>query len=391
MMNKLSIRSHLLFIALRNIRHGRFEITFPDQTKEIYGNGNDRVCIKFLTWEAINQIAKKNDIGLADAIIDGKVIIDNLPLFIELICRNNDEIAKLWQSSLHRLLSHGFWRFIFRNNRKKAKKNIQAHSDLSNEFFSFWLDDTMSYSSGIFTKPEDDLTSAQLAKYETIIDKLKLKAEDTLLEIGCGWGGLFTYIVKKIGCKVVAVTNSDQQYAYNKKQIADLNLSDKVSLLKKDYRDITGCYSKIVSIEMIEAVGEKYWPIYFQQIANLLQSGGLALIQAITIREDLFQAYRVSTDFIQKYIFPGGMLLTEKTFYEQKHVNGLNVVDYYLFMLSYAQTLSCWRKNFHQHANQIKALNFDERFMRLWDFYLAYCEGGFRAGHINVGQFLLTK
>jgi cyclopropane-fatty-acyl-phospholipid synthase len=280
-----------------------------------------------------------------------------------------------------------------RNTKKQARRNIHSHYDLGNEFYKLWLDPTMTYSSAIFPERSQsgDLMEAQLDKYDRIIDALDIRSGDRVLEIGCGWGGFFSRAVERKDCHVTAVTISSSQATYDEDKIEKQGMKKNVSLLKTDYRDIAGQFDKIVSIEMIEAVGEQYWGQFFSKVSSSLRSKGTAMIQGITIREDLFYSYRKNTDFIQQYVFPGGMLLTNQVFDEQSRRNDMNMVSVFEFGSSYAETLKQWRENFQKKAREVQALGFDDRFMRLWNLYLAYCEGAFRAGRINVGQFQMER
>ena len=266
-----------------------------------------------------------------------------------------------------------------------------AHYDLGNDFYQLWLDPTMSYSSAIFRENNETLTQAQLNKYDRMIDQLNIKSTDHVLEIGCGWGGFFSRAVERTGCKVTAVMNSPSQAMYNKDLINNKNFKGYVDLKEMDYRDIEGKYDKIVSIEMIEAVGEEYWDNYFQKLSSSLKNKGAAIVQGITIRDDLFYSYRKKTDFIQNYIFPGGMLLANSIFDKKSKENGMKLADQFEFGLSYAETLKMWEQNFLNQSDQIKAMGFDDKFMRMWRLYLNYCEGAFRAGRINVGQYLMES
>jgi cyclopropane-fatty-acyl-phospholipid synthase len=333
----------------------------------------------------------RGDLALAEAIIEGQLIVDDAAALVEWACLNDQGLSAAlhgtWLGTFVSQIKH----LLAFNSRRGARKNIMAHYDLGNEFYRLWLDPTMTYSSGIFVGQEKDLTQAQYAKYDRLIDELGIKSGDHVLEIGCGWGGFFSRAVERTGCKVTAVLNSPEQARHNREMIKAKGYGGQVNLQEKDYRDITGTYDKIVSIEMIEAVGEKHWKDYFSKLSSSLVAKGSAMIQGITIREDLFYGYRKQTDFIQQYVFPGGMLLTNKIMNEQGQKNKMTSGPVFEFGLSYAETLRVWRQNFRQAKPHVLEMGFDEKFIRLWDLYLAYCEGAFRAGRINVGQFYMQR
>jgi cyclopropane-fatty-acyl-phospholipid synthase len=274
-----------------------------------------------------------------------------------------------------------FW--LQSNSRAQARKNISYHYDLGNEFYRLWLDDTMTYSSAIFESGQESLEKAQIRKYETMVDQMGAQPGDHVLEIGCGWGGFAEMAVAQ-GLAVTGLTLSPAQLAWAQQRVpeADLRL--------QDYRDTTERFDHVVSIEMFEAVGERFWPGYFKTVARALKPGGRAVIQSITIRDDLFASYRKGTDFIQQYIFPGGMLPSRRAFRAAAARQGLAVRHEYAFGLDYARTLAEWRHAFEAHWPAIAAQGFDETFRRLWRMYLCYCEAGFLAGNVDVVQFELT-
>lgn len=274
---------------------------------------------------------------------------------------------------------------------KKSTSRIEnaKHYDLGNKFYSLWLDETLTYSSGIFKDTNATLKEAQLAKYDRIIEKLDIKSSDHILEIGCGWGGFFTRAVELTGCRVTGVTISKEQADYANQVIIRNKLQANVEIKEIDYRKIEDQYDKIVSIEMIEAVGMEYWDTYFKKIRSCLKDNGKALIQGITIQESLFEAYSTGTDFIQQYVFPGGMLITDKIMEAQAVANQMRVVENFQFGLDYAKTLKIWKANFTSQLSDVQDQGFDSKFIRMWGLYLSYCEGAFRAERINVSQFLI--
>ena len=270
-----------------------------------------------------------------------------------------------------------------RNHKSGSKKNISAHYDLGNDFYEYWLDQTMTYSSAIFEN-NMSLEQAQQNKYKLLAERIGLKAEHHVLEIGCGWGGFAEYAAKTIGARVTSITISEQQYHYAQQRIKATGLSDKVEILFKDYRDLDGQFDRIVSIEMIEAVGEEYWPTYFETLNARLKPGGKVGIQSITIDENLFENYRRKGDFIQMHIFPGGMLPTKTLIQEHAQSYGLKQQDMFSFGTDYAETLRRWNDQFQNRWSEIQSLGYDTRFKRMWELYLMYCEAGFDAGTIDV-------
>lgn len=390
-MNTPSLRTRIFLQILRKAKHGTVDLSLPDGRRENYGQGQPVIRVEVKTWESIDLLFAKGDLGLAETIISGEIVVDDTVALVEWACKNDQDLGQTlhgtWYGNLTEKLKH----FLNRNSRLGAKKNIMAHYDLGNEFYRLWLDSSMTYSAAIFKDKDTDIHSAQMAKYDRIIDSLNIKSGDHLLEIGCGWGGFFSRAVEKTGCKVTAVMNSPQQARHNQEKIKEQKMLGHVELLQQDYRDIQGKYDKVVSIEMIEAVGEKYWNTFFGKVNQSLNSKGSALIQGITIREDLFYSYKKSTDFIQQYVFPGGMLLTNSVFKEKSKAHQMNLSNVFEFGMDYAETLKIWRENFNQALPHVKSMGFDDAFIRLWNLYLSYCEGAFRAGRINVGQFLLER
>lgn len=376
---------------LKNAQHGSVCITFPDKHVSNFGKGSLIANIKINKWKAIDDCVSKGDIGLAESIINGDIEVDDTVALVEWACRNDQALGRALHGTILGTFLYQVKNFLNRNSKQQAKKNIVAHYDLGNDFYKLWLDQSMTYSSAIFNSDNETLEQAQLNKYDRMIDKLDIKSSDHILEIGCGWGGFFSRAVERTGCKVTAVMNSPKQAMHNRQMISAKGMNSYIDLQEKDYRDIDGKYDKIVSIEMIEAVGEQYWDNYFQKISASLKGKGAAIVQGITIHDDLFYSYRQKTDFIQNYIFPGGMLLANSIFDKKSQQNGMKLVDQFEFGISYADTLKIWRKNFHAVKDQVKEMGFDDKFMRMWDLYLCYCEGAFRAGRINVGQYLMQQ
>lgn len=386
-----SLKARIFLKLLKNTKGGSLSLTLPDGKVEHFGDGPTDINLRINQWSVIDDLLDKGDLGLAEAIIEGSLEVDNVVGLVEWACRNDEAMERMIHGTWYGTMAARLRRFLTENSRRGAKKNIMAHYDLGNDFYRLWLDQSMTYSSAIYSDKQTSLEQAQLAKYDRIIDQLGIKSSDHVLEIGCGWGGFFSRAVERTGCKVTAVMNSPAQAQHNRDLIARRGFADHVDLRQVDYRDIEGRYDKIVSIEMIEAVGEKYWGSFFDKVSSSLKTGGQSLIQSITIQDHLFDSYRSKTDFIQRYVFPGGMLLSPKVFEDYGAQRDLRVAKPFEFGISYAETLQEWRKNFEQVEKTVLDMGFDDKFMRMWKLYLSYCEGAFRAERINVGHYLLEK
>ncbi|HEX8956143.1 MAG TPA: cyclopropane-fatty-acyl-phospholipid synthase family protein, partial [Burkholderiaceae bacterium] len=363
----------------------------PDGTTSMHGEGGEPVALDLRNWTVCGAAAKSGDIGFAESYIAGDWNTDNLPGLIELFVRNREAIEDMiygsWWGNLLYRLKHSF----NRNSKSGSRKNIQAHYDLGNDFYALWLDASMTYSSALFGTPQASLEQAQAAKYRRMLDELGLAARSNILEIGCGWGGFAEIAARERGHHVTGLTLSAEQLAYARSRLERAGVSQHADLRLQDYRDLTGSFDGVASIEMFEAVGEAYWPQYFSCVAQALKPGGRACIQSIVIADDLFAQYRKGTDFIQQYIFPGGMLPCPRAFREQAARQGLRVCNELAFGQDYARTLQLWREQFKAQLAAVREQGFDERFVRTWEFYLAYCEAGFRAGSLDVIQFTLEK
>ena len=337
------------------------------------------------------RLVREGDLGFCDAYLDGWWTTPDLQAFMDFIHADNDDIydgfpgmalVRAWEKA----------RFWFQSNTKRqALKNISYHYDLGNDFYSLWLDDTMTYSSALFNTSQESLEKAQIAKYASMVDQMGVKPGDHVLEIGCGWGGFAEYAAKERGLKVTGLTISKEQLEYAQKRIKSKGLSDKVNLKLQDYRDETGVYDGVASIEMFEAVGEKYWPVYFDKIKQCLKPGKQATLQIITIQDARWEVYRKSVDFIQKYIFPGGMLPSPSVLRKEVHRAGLSVQHSIEFGKSYSQTLRRWFEVFNNKWDNINAMGFDDRFRRMWNFYLTSCAATFESGNCDVTQITLQK
>ena len=373
-----------VFELLEKLSGGLLEIRLPDASRALFGDGESGVTLQVHDEALFSQVLARGDIGLAEAYIDGHWDTSDLTGLLSLLARNREALAKAVYGSWRQLLAARLRHWVNRNSRAGSKRNIMAHYDLGNDFYRLWLDPSMSYSAAIFRAADaDSLAAAQDAKYRRILERLQGRAGESVLEIGCGWGG-FAEMAENDGLHVTGLTLSPAQLEWAQRRVpqADLRL--------QDYRDVQEQFEHIVSIEMFEAVGERWWPAYFGTIARALRPGGRAVVQSITIRDDLFPAYRRGTDFIQQYIFPGGMLPSRSAFRKAAARKGLQVTDEFAFGRDYARTLAHWRVAFEANWPQIAALGFDEKFRRLWRLYLCYCEAGFLAGNIDVVQFELA-
>lgn len=384
-------RSARLVIALlERLRGGSLLLQLPDSTQLQLGQGPLQAHWYVYDWQIFSALINRADVGLGESWIDGGWHSDELPQLLTLLANNRATLGAAIHGRWLALLSHRLYHALRHNSRKGSRRNIATHYDLGNDFYALWLDHTMSYSSARFTSPLQSLADAQLQKYRTILDRLQPQPGDTILEVGCGWGGFAEVAVQEYGCRVHGITLSQQQLDYARQRALTGGYSDRADFQLCDYRDVEGVYDHIVSIEMIEAVGERYWPIYFQQLAARLRPSGSVIIQAITIDDALFGRYRRGTDFIQRYIFPGGMLPSPQRLRTESAVAGLRLQHQLPFGYDYAETLRHWRERFLAQRNAIRRLGYPERFMRMWEFYLAFCEAGFNSGDLDVVQLHLT-
>jgi cyclopropane-fatty-acyl-phospholipid synthase len=375
------------------LRHGTLDVTLPDGRQIRLGGAEPgpSAAMTLYNYGFATRLLNGGDIGIAEAYLRGEWDTPDLTQFLYLFCVNQELIqAMLGDNPVMRfvqIVRHWF----NRNTPRQARRNIYAHYDIGNAFYSAWLDPSMTYSSALFEDQNNDLTAAQHNKFRRLAEAVNLQPGQKLLEIGCGWGGFAEFAAKTYDVNVVGLTISKEQRDFARKRIHDAGLSDKVEIRFQDYRHERGQYDRIVSIEMIEAVGEQFWPQYFSQIRDRLLPGGLAGIQAITIQDKFFQTYRREVDFIQRYIFPGGMLTSPSVLKSMGERFGVPVIRERIFGQDYAKTLATWRNNFRAAWPNLKPLGFDDRFKRLWEYYLAYCEAGFLSGNIDVRQVILAK
>ena len=382
-----------VFDLVGKLNSGRVDFVLPDG-RRFRAEGKCPGPVAEITInnpEVFARLIREGDLGFSDAYLDEWWTTPDLQTFMDFIHADNDDmydgfsgiaIVRAWEKV----------RFWFQSNSKRqALKNISHHYDLGNDFYSLWLDDTMTYSSALFNTGQESLENAQIAKYASMIDQMGVKPGDHVLEIGCGWGGFAEYAAKERGLKVTGLTISKEQLLYAKERIKNKGLEDKVDLKLQDYRDEMGVYDGVASIEMFEAVGEKYWPIYFETIKHCLKPGRQATLQIITVHDARWDVYKKSVDFIQKYIFPGGMLPSPTVLRQEVTKAGLRVQHSIEFGKSYSQTLRRWFDVFNDQWDTINDMGFDDRFRRMWNFYLTSCAATFESGNCDVTQITLQK
>ena len=389
MLNK--ILNYWISRNLEEIEQGTFKLVLPDTEETILLHGksnlNLEATLEVKSWKALWLIYSRGSLGFTEGYLENYWDTDDLMKLMDLISKNYNSFDRVNSGS-------GFWKLLtkfshFRNENSLSgsKKNIHAHYDLGNDFYESWLDETMTYSSGFFERNSDSLKEAQNRKYKLILDTLGLPKNSSILEIGCGWGGFLEY-ASSVGYKIKGITISQEQFKFASNRIKGLTNDPEIELI--DYRKLKGKFDAVVSIEMFEAVGSKYWKTYFDVVKQLLKSNGQALIQTITMKEDFYEGYHDWPDFIQTYIFPGGELSSDKVFKENAANSELIASDITNFAASYAKTLEIWYKNFQKKWDAIGEIGFDEKFKRTWDMYLSYCRGGFLNNQLEVSQYKLT-
>jgi cyclopropane-fatty-acyl-phospholipid synthase len=390
----------MLLRLLKGIRIGHLSIHLPGRLPSdeaiqfgVFAVDQPEARIYLNNWTAFEASIKNGDIGFAQSWIDGDWDSPDLTAVLSLAIANREVIEKaVYGSWLGRVLAR-VKHLLNRNSKRGSVRNIHAHYDLGNDFYNIWLDPTMTYSSALFegeNRLSKDLVQGQVRKYQRMIDALALKPQAKVLEIGSGWGG-FAELAAQQGFHVKGLTLSQEQFSFAQHRVLASDQADRAGFALQDYRDEVGRYDGIASIEMFEAVGEEYWPLFFQTLKRCLKPGGRAVVQTITIRDDLFERYRVGSDFIQQYIFPGGMLPSIQVFKALAAKHGLETIDTFPFGLDYAETLRQWRTSFMGKLDQVRALGFDPGFIRTWEFYLSYCEAAFEQGNTNVVQFTLRN
>ncbi len=382
---------------LLRLKHGTLTIKLPDGSVQRFGNGQGpQASLHLLNWNVCSAALKSGDIGFAESYIAGDWTTPHLTDLLQVFIVNRKEVEDVIYGTWLGRFAYRIKHLLNRNTKANSQKNIHAHYDLGNAFYELWLDGTMNYSSAIFETPETSMKDAQHAKVRRALRMAQVKPGDRVLEIGCGWGALAEKATQEFDAHVVGVTLSTEQLEWANKRMQREVVAAKADLRLQDYRDIGKTsadepFDAICSIEMVEAVGREYWPEYFQTVARLLKPGGHACIQSIVIADELFERYLTSTDFIQQYVFPGGCLPCPKEFRAQAAKAGLQVVDEFSFGQDYARTLQLWHEQFAAQKAHVLQLGFDERFIRIWEFYLSYCEAAFLEANTDVVQYTLRK
>jgi cyclopropane-fatty-acyl-phospholipid synthase len=382
---------------LLRLRHGTLTVFLPGGSVQRFGSGQAPLASLHLhNWNPCSAALRSGDIGFAESYIAGDWTTPNLSDLLQVLIANRNEVEDVIYGSWLGRFVYRVKHLLNRNTKANSQKNIHAHYDLGNAFYELWLDGTMNYSSAIFATPETPMKDAQNAKVRRALNMARVKPGDRVLEIGCGWGALAEMATTEFDASLVGVTLSTEQLAWAQARMARADATAKADLRLQDYRDIGKTssdepFDAICSIEMVEAVGREYWPEYFQTVSRLLKPGGHACIQSIVIADELFDRYVSSTDFIQQYIFPGGCLPCPREFRAQAAAAGFDVVDEFSFGQDYARTLKLWRDDFMAQESRVLQLGFDKRFIRIWEFYLAYCEAAFAEANTSVMQFTLRK
>jgi cyclopropane-fatty-acyl-phospholipid synthase len=386
-------RIQLALGIAERIAVGRLVLELPDGSVRTVASGTPGPCghLRLHRLRAIRRFVTGGSLGFAEAYLDGDWDSDDLPQTLEVLALNDAAYAHEGRArGLTRLLARA--RHLLRaNSRSGSRRNVLAHYDLGNEFFRRWLDPGMTYSSARFDGVDVDLGTAQQRKFESLVAVLDPPPDSHLLEIGCGWGGFAEYLATTRQARVTAITISDEQHAYAARRIHEAGLGERVEVRLQDYRDVDGRFDGIASIEMLEGVGERYWPVFFARLRDVVKPGGRIGIQAITIADHYFDAYRKGCDFIQRHVFPGGMLPSPAVLERETARAGLVETDRHTFGADYGRTLDEWNRRFQAAWSEVRELGFDDRFKRLWEYYLAYCAAGFKVGFTDVLQIGLTR
>ena len=382
-----------VFAQAEKLQTGRVDFIMPDGRRfRAEGAKPGPVAeIEVHNPDLFARLIREGDLGFSDAYLEGWWSTPDLQAFMDFVHGDNNEVYDgfpgmnlvRWYEQMR------FW--LQSNSKRQAKKNISYHYDLGNDFYGLWLDDTMTYSSALFETGQESTEKAQTAKYKSMVDQMGAQPGDHVLEIGCGWGGFAEYAAKERGLHVTGLTISEEQYKYAVERIEKAGLADRVTFKLQDYRDETGQYDGIASIEMFEAVGQKYWPTYFKSVKDCLKPGKNATLQIITVEDARWEIYNRGVDFIQKYIFPGGMLPSPSVLRQEVEKAGLTVARSIEFGESYSQTLRRWHETFNEKWDQVARLGFDERFRRMWNFYLTSCASTFHSGNCDVTQITITR
>ena len=384
--------NNLFLSGIRNFPYGSIEIEWPNgKVEKISASKTGPTAnLKITDDKVVKEIINGGSVKFAELYMAKRLTSSNLTTLMHYFALNNNEAEDTFKISILKYFFNKFSHSKNKNSQDQAKKNISYHYDLGNEFYSYWLDKSMTYSSAIFSKPTDNLEIAQKNKYKKLAELVSVKDGDNILEIGCGWGGFSEFLGREYDCKITAITISKEQYNFAKKRIKKENLENKIDIRFCDYRNIDGKFDKVLSIEMFEAVGKEYWNKFFCKIRTILNPDGYVGLQLITIDDKIYEVYKNNPDFIQKYIFPGGMLPSFKILTNVAIKNNFNIDEVNSFANDYAKTLNIWNKSFNKNWKKIEELGFDETFKLMWNYYLSYCEGGFLSKNIDLKQIKLN-
>ena len=384
--------NNLFLSGIRNFPYGSIEIEWPNgKVEKISASKTGPTAnLKITDDKVVKEIINGGSVKFAELYMAKRLTSSNLTTLMHYFALNNNEAEDTFKISILKYFFNKFSHSKNKNSQDQAKKNISYHYDLGNEFYSYWLDKSMTYSSAIFSKPTDNLEIAQKNKYKKLAELVSVKDGDNILEIGCGWGGFSEFLGREYDCKITAITISKEQYNFAKKRIKKENLENKIDIRYCDYRNIDGKFDKVLSIEMFEAVGKEYWNKFFCKIRTILNPDGYVGLQLITIDDKIYEVYKNNPDFIQKYIFPGGMLPSFKILTNVVIKNNFNIDEVNSFANDYAKTLNIWNKSFNKNWKKIEELGFDETFKLMWNYYLSYCEGGFLSKNIDLKQIKLN-
>ena len=382
-----------VFAIAQSLQNGRLDFVLQDgrRFRAEGAHAGPEAEIEVKNPDLFARLIREGDLGFAEAYVEGWWTTPDLLAFMDLVHADNEVLYDAFPGMALVRMFEGARHWLRGNTRRQARRNIAHHYDLGNDFYRLWLDETMTYSSALFVSGEESLESAQRQKYASMVDQMAVSRGDHVLEIGCGWGGFAEYAAKERGLRVTALTISRAQYEFAVARIKAAGLADRVTIKLQDYRDETGVYDGVASIEMFEAVGEKYWPVYFNAVRARLKPGRHATLQIITVQDRRYDVYRRGVDFIQKYIFPGGMLPSPKALVGEVGRAGLAVKSQIVFGKSYSETLRRWYKVFNARWDEVAKMGFDDRFRRMWNFYLTSCAGTFEGGNCDVTQITVTR
>ncbi len=382
----MNIWTKIFILALNNLKYGKLKLSINGNHHFISGKlSGPSANLKIENKKIIKKILIEGSVAFGEEYVNGNIKTSNLENLLIYFAINNDEVEKKIKYNLLFKIKNKLNHYFNKNTKKGSKKNIHSHYDLGNNFYKIWLDKSMTYSSAIFKNETDNLLTAQKNKYKQLLKLAEIKDSDEVLEIGSGWGGFVDQITTYFNCKITTTTISEEQFKYVKSKFLKIK-NNNLNILKKDYRDLSGQFDKIISIEMFEAVGREFWDVYFKKLKSLLNQNGIIVLQIITIKDNAFSYYKNNPDFIQKHIFPGGMLPSIDVLKKILENNKLKIIENNNYAEHYAKTLNNWRNNFNSSLNEIKNNGFDDRFIRLWNYYLAYCESGFKTKRIGLNQ-----